>query len=80
VGQLPPFAEGRRWVKRASHARQLNQRVFFDPDDGYEYWPDPRPLSTNWHQIDWRRGRYRDLDADTGLPVSGHEGQWRPLR
>ena len=54
-------------------------RIYYDPDDGYEYWADPRPLSTNWHQIDWRHNRYRDIDPESGNPVAGSEGEWRPL-
>jgi hypothetical protein len=54
--------------------------VFHDPDDDYEYWPDPRLLSGNWHQIDWRHDLYRDIDATTDEPVHGSEGQWRPLK
>lgn len=78
---LPPFARSRRWHKRSSHARALGgQHVYFDRDDGYEYWVDPRPISSNWHQIDWRHNRYRDIDPETGEPVSGHEGDWRTLR
>ena len=78
---LPPFADERYWSKRASHARRyINRRVWYNSADGYEYERDPTPAKGTWHQIDWRNGLYRELDAETGLPVSGSEGEWRPLR
>ena len=78
---LPPFAEGRRWYKRASHARgRINKRVWHDVDNDFEYDPDPNPEKGTWHEIDWRHRLYRELDVETGRPVAGSEGQWRPLR
>jgi hypothetical protein len=74
----PPFAEGRDWYRRASHARSINRRVWYDPDDKFEYERDP--VKDTWHQIDWRENLYRDLDPETGKPVSGSEGEWRRLR
>jgi hypothetical protein len=76
----PPFAEGRDWIWRTSNARSLNQRVWYDRDDGYEYFPDPRRAHGTWHQIDPRNNLYRDIDPTTGNPVSGSEGRWRPLK
>lgn len=75
----PPFAEGRDWIRRASQSRHIDRRVWYDRGDGYEYEPELNPLRQTWHQIDWRHGRYRDLDPETGQPVAGSEGQWRPL-
>ena len=76
----PPFAAGRRWHKRASKASaQIDRRVWHDLDDDYEYEPDPNRAKGTWHQIDWRQGYYRDIDPETGEPVAGSEGRWRPL-
>ncbi|MHB8644260.1 MAG: hypothetical protein ACYDAR_00565 [Thermomicrobiales bacterium] len=58
----------------------MDERVWFSPDDNYEYFPDPRPERGTWHQIDWRHNLYRDIDPMTALPVMGSEGEWRPLR
>jgi len=79
---VPPFLEGRtRLVQRASHARpQIDHRVYYDPEDGYEYERCGNPRHNTWHQIDWRSRRYRDVDRVTGVPVAGQEGQWRALR
>lgn len=78
---LPPFAQGHGWRLRASKAYPaVDRRVWYDPGDGYEYERDPNPAKRTWHQIDWRRGVYRELDPESGEPVSGREGEWRPLR
>ncbi len=76
----PPFAAGRNWRRRASQRREINGRVYYDPDDGYEYQRDPNPQKRTWHQINPRTGEYRDLDRETGEPVAGSEGNWRPLK
>jgi hypothetical protein len=84
VANRPPFALGRDWRRRASHSSKIDHRVWYDPETGYEYErdPRPRPAGATWHEIDSRtdRNRYRDLDALTGEPVAGSEGQWRPLQ
>jgi len=80
MGGLPPFASGHHWYKRASGTSRIGHRVFYDPGTGFEYEPDPNPSKDTWHEIDWRRGNYRDIDPETGKPVSGSEGRWRPLR
>ena len=77
---IPPFAQGRNWRRRGSAREEIGRRVWYDPDDGYEYEADPNPLKRTWHQVDPRTGRYRDLDPETGQPVAGREGEWRPLR
>lgn len=59
---------------------QIDRHLFYDVDDGFEYEADPRRSRLTWHQIDWRHSLYRDLDPETGEPVSGSEGQWRLLR
>lgn len=76
---LPPFAKGRRWHRRASRCRQINERVWHDLDDNFEYEKCSQGKGT-WHQIDARRCWYRDVDPATGLPIPGHDGQWRPLK
>src|SRR5688572_8191510 len=79
----PPFAQGRRWRWRMSKRREVNHRVWYDPDTGYEYEPDPRSSHRGrprtWHEIDPRTGEYRDLDPQSGEPVAGSEGRWRHL-
>lgn len=78
---LPPFAQGRRWHLRASHARPyIDRRVWYDPDNGYEYQRDPNPAKGTWHEIDPRAKLYREIDPLTGEPVTGNEGEWGPLR
>ncbi len=78
---LPPFARGRPWRLRMSHAgRAIRHRVWYDPTTDREYERDPNPQRGTWHEIDWRRGRYRDLDPLTGQPIAGSEGRWRPLK
>ena len=76
---VPPFAQGRRWHRRASGVPTMNRRVWHDLDDDHEYEPCPQADKGTWHEIDWRARRYRDIDPVTGLPVAGSEGQWRPL-
>jgi hypothetical protein len=77
----PPFAAGRRWHLRASKARrQIDRRVWHDLDDDFEYERDPDPAKGTWHRIDWRQGRYQEIDPETGRPVAGREGNWRLLR
>ena len=77
----PPFARGRQWRKRASHARgRITHRVYYDPATGYEYEQDPNPAKGTWHEIDWRQRLYREIDGQTGHPVQGSEGRWRTLR
>jgi hypothetical protein len=77
----PPFAQGRRWHRRASKTYPtIDRRVWHDPGDDYEYEPDPNPLKGTWHRIDWGRRCYQEIDATTGQPVGGGEGNWRPLR
>ena len=81
MGGLPPFAQGRNWYKRASKAiPRMNRKVWYDPDADFEYEREPNPTKHAWHQIDWRNRLYRDIDPDTGKPVAGSEGQWRPLK
>ncbi len=77
---VPPFAQGRPWHKRASKAyRSVDRRVYHDQENDYEY---ERCFSgkDTWHEIDWHRRQYRDVDRVTGHPIAGYEGQWRPLR
>lgn len=62
-----------------SAAGQVNRRIWYDRQDRYEYEPDPNPNKNTWHQINPRTGYYRDIDPETGNPVSGSEGEWRPL-
>jgi hypothetical protein len=77
----PPFAKGRNWRKRASKATpRINRRVWYDRGTDYEYEQDPSSLRGTWHEIDWRRRYYRDIDSVTGQPVKGSEGQWRTLK
>ena len=76
---LPPFAQNRRWHRRASRCSEIDRRVRHDLDNDYEYEPDPNPMRGTCHQVDWRRCWYRDLDPRTGNPVAGAEGRWRPL-
>lgn len=77
----PPFAEGRRWHKRASKASDyIDRKVWHDQDDDYEYERDDNPAMGTWHRIDWRRGWYQEIDPETGEPVAGSEGHWRHLR
>lgn len=81
MARLPPFAAGRRWNKRASKAdKQVDRRVWHCMDDDFEYEQDPNPSKGTWHRIDWRRGWYQEIDATTGEPVAGGEGQWRLLK
>jgi hypothetical protein len=54
--------------------------VWFDPHSGFEYERDPRPSAGTWHEIDPLHDRYRDVDPDSGMPIAGSEGDWRPLR
>jgi len=49
-------------------------------DNDFEYERDPDPRKGTWHEIDWRQRLYREINPDSGLPVKGGEGQWRPLR
>ena len=76
----PTFAAGRRWIWRASKARDIDRRVWYDLDTDWEYERDPSPEKGTWHEIDWQQRRYREVDPDTGRPVAGSEGQWRQLR
>lgn len=77
----PPFANGRAWRKRSSNARSKNgERVFYDPGDDFEYEKDPNPNKRTWHRINYRADLYQEIDRDTGNPVAGSEGEWRPLR
>jgi len=76
----PPFARGRQWRWRASHAKRIRHRVWYDATTGYEYEPDPRPPHDRWHEVNPRTGEYRDVDRESGQPVAGREGQWRPLK
>lgn len=81
MAPLPPFAGGRGWYKRASKAyHSIPRRVWYDPTDGFEYEADPNPNKGTWHQIDWRREMYREIDPNTGEPSAGSEGEWRPLK
>ena len=79
LGGLPPFAQGRPWLRRGSKTRQIGHRVWYDPTTDYEYEPDPNPMRRSWHEIDWHRDQYRDVDPESGKPVTGSEGKWRPL-
>ena len=76
----PLFAHGRAWYKRASGCKRLDRRVNYDPDDGYEYEPDPNPHKRTWHQINPRTCEYREIDPDPGQPVAGSEDAWRRLQ
>lgn len=77
---LPPFAAGRRWHKRSSKAQKKNgQRLYHDQDDDFEYERDDDPLKGTWHRIRYRTSEYQEIDATTGEPVSGGEGDWHLL-
>lgn len=61
----PPFAVGRRWFWRASHARRNEYRVYndyrvyrvyYEPDSGFECMRDPNRNTRTWHDIDARKG------------------------
>lgn len=79
MGGLPPFAN-ETWRKRESKARpNIRRRVFYDPKAGREYEADPNPSKQSWHEINWRDRTYREIDPETGSPVSGREGEWRHL-
>ncbi|HUZ00165.1 MAG TPA: hypothetical protein VMU89_07425 [Thermomicrobiaceae bacterium] len=83
MAPAPPFAAGRNWRKRASKARpRVDRRVWYDPDTDREYEPDPNPAKGTWHEIDYGKRQYREIDAETGSPVNGGEGEgaWRDLR
>jgi hypothetical protein len=81
VRELPTFLQGRPLRKRISRSGRVTPGVWYDVrDDRFEYSPDPRGGSDNWHEIDWRNRRYRDIDPETGRPVTGSEGRWRLLR
>jgi hypothetical protein len=56
--------------------------VWYDPSTRFEYEADPNPAKLTWHEIDWRRREYREVDPDTGRPVKEGEGegQWRKLK
>lgn len=72
---------GRKWSKRVSRSGRIDFGVWYDPiNDRYEYVPDPRGGRATWHEVDWRQRLYRDIDPETGQPVSGSEGLWRSLR
>ena len=76
----PPFAVGRNWRAGVSDNKRHGGRVWKDRDNGFEYEPDPRRARGTWHEMNPRTGEYRDVDPDTGKPVAGREGQWRPLK
>jgi len=76
----PPFAIGRGWSKRSSKARGKNgERVFYDPNDDFEYEKDPNPAKRTWHRIRYRTNEYQEIDRETGLRVAGEEGDWHLL-
>lgn len=77
----PLFALDRRWQKRSSKAREKHgDRVYYDPDDDFEYEADPNAAKLTWHRIRYRTNEYQEIDSETGKPVAGSEGQWRPLK
>ncbi len=76
---LPAFA-GPRWRKRSSKARKKNgDRVYYNPDDDFEYERDDDPFKGTWHRIKYRTSEYQEIDPITGEPVSGGEGNWHLL-
>lgn len=77
---LPPFAIGRGWQKRSSKARAKNgERLWYSPDDDFEYEKDPVPAKGTWHRIKYRTSEYQEIDRVTGNPVAGGEGEWHLL-
>jgi hypothetical protein len=40
-------------------------------DTDFEYEADPDPHKGTWHEIDWRRRWYREIDPNTGSPRRG---------
>jgi hypothetical protein len=78
MASRPPFAQGRNWHRRYSNA--VRRQVWHDLDNDREYERDPNPAKGTWHEIDWRAREYREIDRETGDPVHGGEGRWRPLR
>lgn len=80
---LPPFAsgDGRHWHWGMSRAKRwVDHRVWHNADDGYEYDVHPNADHDKWHRIRATTGEYQDIDAETGEPVTGSEGQWRHLK
>jgi hypothetical protein len=78
----PPFSTD-RWYKRASRARSKrndDHRVWYNPDDDFEYEKDPNPAKGTWHRIRYRRDEYQEIDHETGMPVAGGEGEFHRLR
>jgi len=68
-------AHGEYGMSRAGITRRV-----YHGDDGYEYEPCPMNGKYTWHQIAVRDRAYRDIDPDTGEPIAGSEGNWRPLK
>lgn len=76
----PPFALGRGWYKRSSKALgKHGERIFYDPNDDFEYEKDPNPHKGTWHRIKYRTNEYQEIDRTTGNPVAGNEGEWHLL-
>lgn len=77
----PPFSISRPWRRQGSRARSLRgDRVWYDPMTDREYAQDRRHGVDLWHEIDYRRNCYRDVNPVTGEPISGSEGDWRLLQ
>jgi len=78
----PGFAT-EKWRKRASQSRNINRRLWFDPESGYEYEPcneAGKRLKGYWHEIDARNETYRNIDPETGQPIAGEDGEWKRLK
>ena len=77
----PPFATG-KWYKRQSRSENIDRRVWFDPDTGYEYErcnESGKRTKGLWHEIDVSDQTYRDVDP-RGLPMPEDHGRWKRLK
>lgn len=81
MGVRPPFLGPRAYKRRSRAASMDDKPVWYDPDDRHEYDKCPkRGPNQTYHRIDWRGDHYQDIDRETGQPVAGRRGEWRPLR
>lgn len=75
-----PWDTNRPWTDRRSLAPSLGRRwVKYDVTNQHEYDPHPDVRRFDFYEIRCTPDTWREVDGNTGNPLSGAAGRFRPI-